>query len=220
VGIVDDFMELVIRGLKRRDPRALADPMQEMAAFSLRLVKDVEETIDKFAAQPAAKRVTDTSAQHGIAWATKSIPDAPKTDAKPFYLAPEKRMLEIAEQNTLSEIKGLTNDVSKRLSRTLVEGYSKGETIDQLTKRVQEAGAFSKNRAITIARTETLRVGNAAAVERFKSYNIERVEFVAAEDERTCEECASLHGKKYDIGDEPSLPIHPNCRCTYVAVVE
>jgi SPP1 gp7 family putative phage head morphogenesis protein len=178
---------------------------------------EIEKAVDEFASQPAAKKIVESSADHGIAWATESIPDAPKTDAKPFYLAPERRMLELAQQNTLSEIKGLTNDVSKRLSRTLVEGYSKGEPMNKLIKRVQDATDFSRNRAITIARTETLRVGNQAAVERFKSYGVEEVEFVAAEDDRTCEECAILHGNVYELGKEPGLPIHPNCRCTYVA---
>jgi SPP1 gp7 family putative phage head morphogenesis protein len=191
--------------------------MQEMAAFSLRLVQDVEKAVDDFAAQPAAKKIVENSADHGIAWATKSIPNAPKTDAKPFYLAPERRMLELAQKNTFSEIKNLSGDVATRLSRTLVEGYSKGEPMNKLIKRVKDATDFSRNRAITIARTETLRVGNQAAVERFKAYGVEEVEFVAALDDRVCEECERLHGNVYEMGKEPDLPIHPNCRCTYVA---
>lgn len=225
LGIVDDFEELVLRAIKQRDPRALADPMQEMATFSLRVVKDVEKAIDDYAAENAARKMAQNSYDHGIKWASTSmrkqgITDDPKTDAKPLYLPPEQRMIDIFKERDLSEIKGLTSDVSRRLSRTLAEGYTKGETINQLTRRVKDATDFSRNKAITIARTETLRAGNAAAVERYASRGIEQLEYVAALDDRVCEECESLHGNIYDVGDQPDLPIHPNCRCTYVAYIE
>lgn len=226
IGLVDDFAELVLRGVLKQDGRALADPLgATMAAFVLRLVQDVEGSVDSHAARPAAIRTTDNAVKHGQKWADKAlvaqgITPASKTGTVPLSLPPERAMIELAQANMLSEIKGLTNDVSKRLSRTLVEGYSNGETINQLAKRVKVATDFSRNRAITIARTETLRVGNEAAVERYKSHGVEQVEYIAASDDVTCEECESLNGNIYELGSEPDLPIHPNCRCTYAAVIE
>jgi SPP1 gp7 family putative phage head morphogenesis protein len=212
-----------MRGVKQRDPRSLADPMPEMTAFSLRLVQDVEKVIDDLAALPAAKKMTEQAMAHGRKWANKSmravgvpIPDTPS----PFLLPPEQRLVELSTQKTYSEIKGLTNDASKRLSRTLTEAYSKSENINQIAKRVKVATDFSRNKAITIARTESLRAGNEAAVARYEAHGIEQVEYVAALDDRVCEECESLHGNIYELGSEPDLPVHPNCRCTYVAVVE
>jgi hypothetical protein len=35
-----------------------------------------------------------------------------------------------------------------------------------------------------------------------------------------CPECESLHGNEYEIGSEPALPVHPNCRCTVIPVIE
>jgi SPP1 gp7 family putative phage head morphogenesis protein len=79
---------------------------------------------------------------------------------------------------------------------------------------------MAKNKAITIARTETLAAGNAAAKERYKSAGIDKVEWVSAYDDRICEECESLHGNVYPIGDTPDIPVHPNCRCTLIPYIE
>jgi hypothetical protein len=35
-----------------------------------------------------------------------------------------------------------------------------------------------------------------------------------------CPECESLHGNEYEIGSVPALPVHPNCRCTVIPVIE
>lgn len=40
-----------------------------------------------------------------------------------------------------------------------------------------------------------------------------------AKDERTCEICGTRHKKKYKIDKRPILPFHPNCRCTYLPVI-
>lgn len=37
-------------------------------------------------------------------------------------------------------------------------------------------------------------------------------------DSRTCDLCREDHGKKFKLGEEPSLPRHPNCRCWYIPV--
>lgn len=39
-------------------------------------------------------------------------------------------------------------------------------------------------------------------------------------DSRTCDLCREDHGKVYKLGEEPSLPRHPNCRCWYIPVVK
>ena len=123
------------------------------------------------------------------------------------------------EAKVLSEIKGLTGFQATGLKRELLEGFKAGETIDQIARRVRDVTGKSMNKAITIARTETLAAGNAAAKERYLEAGIERVEFVAALDDRVCEECEDLHGNTYPIGEAPSPPIHPNCRCTLVPLI-
>lgn len=46
-----------------------------------------------------------------------------------------------------------------------------------------------------------------------------KVIYISENNSNTCEECLRYNGKVFDINatDLPQLPIHPNCRCKYVA---
>lgn len=48
-------------------------------------------------------------------------------------------------------------------------------------------------------------------IELLDPIRIER--WVTAGDERTCPECAPLHGRTWTAGDGPTPPLHVNCRC-------
>ena len=227
-GLVTDFEELFLRVIERKGVRALATPVKytfDLAAW-FKAIDMIEGHIDDYAAKPAAVTVTAASVQHGRLWADKNLgafgytTNAPPAGSKPFYLPPEQRMIERYEAKALSEIKGLTGYQATNLKREMLEGFKAGETINQLTRRVRDVTGKSVNKAITIARTETLAAGNAAAKERYSAAGIEMVEFIAALDDRVCEECEGLHETTYPIEDAPSLPVHPNCRCTLVPYIE
>lgn len=51
-----------------------------------------------------------------------------------------------------------------------------------------------------------------AQLKAFRDAGVQRVKWVATEDERTCRECMELDGKVYQIDNIPPKP-HPNCRC-------
>ena len=76
------------------------------------------------------------------------------------------------------------------------------------------------NAAHRLVRTETMHYLNESAKEGYKDAGCKKIQFWAAEDERTCEQCGRLHEKIYELGKEPTLPLHPNCRCTYIPIVE
>jgi len=189
----------------------------------IRSVEVIEKHLDEYASKPAAEKVVVASTLHGRAWADKSLgafgitTTAPAyANAKPFYLPPEQRMIEMYQAKVVTEIKGLTNYQSTNIQRAITEGFRAGETVNQIVKRVQAVTPMAKNKAITIARTETLAAGNAAAKERYVAAGVEKVEWIAALDDRVCPICEGLHEKTYPIEDAPSLPVHPNCRCTLV----
>jgi len=249
-GLVNDFEELILMSLNRKAGRQLASIIPShvwTAALFVPLPSDflelidnvdkIETFIDKEPATRAAQRVTWAAQAHGIQWASKQLiraglekPDQTITatitagslssPTRPFYLAPEKRMVEMAEQAMVGEIKSLTGYYATGIKRELRASWENGETVSQITKRVREVTGLARNKAVTIARTETLRAGNAAAKERYKSAGVEMVEWVSAYDDRICEECESLHGNTYPMGEAPDLPVHPNCRCTLVPHIE
>jgi len=140
-------------------------------------------------------------------------------------------------------------DVSvERLRRELLAGLKAGEGIPELTKRVNTTYAhWNKVRSEMIARTETLRASNRAALEAYKQSGVvKKKQWVTQFDKRTCPWCEQMDGKIvgietsfFDQGDEftvspggkdqtlkldyeevASPPLHTLCRCAIVAYFE
>lgn len=195
------------------DPGDLIQSIQQLAGITIMQNAD-----------PVAETAALLTYQHGRKWADKALSIAgvvnPETgERKLFFLPAERRAINKIKQRNLMEIQGMTDELAKRMSRTMVEGFEKRETLNKLTRRVEDVTGFGKARAEVIARTETMRAVNGAAVDRFKEAGVDKVEFLAAWDDRTCDECESLHGKIFDLWGAPDLPIHPQCRCTLAPVV-
>ena len=115
------------------------------------------------------------------------------------------------------------------LRKTLTEGMNAGETIPELMARVSETfGQFDRYRAEIIARTETSRASNEAALESYRQSGVvERKVWMTAPD--CCDLCAELDGTvvaledeffKDDYSDGDGPPLHPNCRCAIAADID
>ena len=112
-----------------------------------------------------------------------------------------------------------------QISRTLAEGMVAGlnpkDIADNLVERVESLGL---NRARMLARTEVINAHAEGTLNTLESFGIEevtaQVELVAAMDERTCAVCEGLNGTVFTIKEARGvIPVHPNCRCTWVPVV-
>ena len=106
------------------------------------------------------------------------------------------------------------------LRTTLAEGMEAGETIPELMARVNSTFAeFDRYRAEMIARSETSRASNQAALESYRQSGVvTRKVWMVAPD--CCDICAALDGKVVgideeffddDYGDGSGPPLHPNC---------
>lgn len=115
-------------------------------------------------------------------------------------------------------------DNISRLQETLNEGLINclvtGKKTTELKKTLMERFGVSYHRADTLVRTEIAHIQTEATKQRYQDYGIERVQFWADPDERTCPECGALHKKIYPVGAKVPLPLHPNCRCALVPVIE
>lgn len=115
-------------------------------------------------------------------------------------------------------------DNTGRLLDTLNEGLihcvATGKKTTELKRILQERFGVSYRRADTLARTELCHIQTQAAQQRYKDYGIQYVEVLVDPDERTCEQCKALQGKKFPINGTPPLPVHPNERCALVPVVD
>lgn len=113
-----------------------------------------------------------------------------------------------------------TDLLAAALNEELITVVATGEDTVYLRKMLEEQFNVSYNRASTIVRTEVSHIQNQAAKERYKSYGITELQVWADEDERRCDECGELHMKRFSINDILPVPVHPNCRCSIVPVVE
>jgi len=124
--------------------------------------------------------------------------------------------------NVESEIDSLSDDVKKKLTSSLLEGLEAGEGARDLGKRVAGDLAMERERAELIARTETMRAFNDSAVAQYRAADVEKVQWWAAIDDRTCDVCGDMggyHGKIFDIDKAPPCPAHPRCRCVLLPVI-
>lgn len=128
----------------------------------------------------------------------------------------------------IQKVVGLTsrqaNAVLNYRQRLLDEGKSKA-TVDKLSK--EYADRLLKDRAENIARTETINAANAgyymSLVEAEDNGLLDtaetEMEWVCTHDDRLCDECLAMDGKRAQVGGQfeggISHPcLHPRCRCT------
>jgi SPP1 gp7 family putative phage head morphogenesis protein len=148
--------------------------------------------------------------------------------------------------------------ICEETERIIVEVISQGQAEDWSVPHMREelmntVENMTEQRAEAIARTETIRSSNAGTHEAWELAGIERIQWYASKDERTCEFCWNLYDRygpdtngismtenfvnlgEWDsavddegriqtrtetYGDVPYPPLHPNCRCTILAVTE
>jgi HK97 family phage portal protein len=148
------------------------------------------------------------------------------------------------ERHRHGNVVGINATTVKRLRTSLAEGLEEGETLTELRGRIEgQYDSFDKHRALVIARTEAIWAWNAGAVEGYiQSGMVQKKQWVSSGDQRTCGFCSDMDGKiigvekafwdkgdvmqingsklsfEYDTIEHP--PIHPQCRCTVVAVIE
>lgn len=132
----------------------------------------------------------------------------------------EKAIGEALIERNIGSLKGLTDDMGKEITKELTDGIARGEGITKLANRIDSVSDMGIERARVIARTETLYAYNTTAKNTFRRNGIESVEWLTAHDERLCSQCEPLDGQRFALGSEPDCPLHPQCRCTLLPVIE
>lgn len=129
----------------------------------------------------------------------------------------------------------------ERLAEVMTDWIATEANVSSLTAAIREIFGTNRQDAERIARTEALRVYNTGAVASWRDAGIERKEWLTSS--RPCEFCESMNGRSVGL-DEPFVqagqsvpgtsggayvarygdvqvpPLHPNCVCTVLAVLE
>jgi SPP1 gp7 family putative phage head morphogenesis protein len=119
-------------------------------------------------------------------------------------------------------------DSTRTFLRSSVESaIAEGWSNDKLADEIRVGAAFSAERAMMVARTETNMASNAGALADYKTSGVvDKKEWLTAEDDLVDEEdCApnSEQGpidldESFQSGDD-APPAHPNCRCVLAPVI-
>ena len=125
-----------------------------------------------------------------------------------------------------NDLEGINDVMSQQISRVLAQGVAEGrgpmEIARNLQDRVDKVGI---TRARLLARTETIAAHAEATLNSYAEAGVEGVsilaEFQNAGDDVVCPECEELEGKEMSIDEARGLiPVHPNCRCAFLPVVQ
>lgn len=124
-------------------------------------------------------------------------------------------------------IRDWTTVERKRVSHAIRQGFFEGKTTAQILTDIRgtQANAFrdgilavNDRHVRTMVRTA---VQHVASVARFETWNansdfITGYQWISTLDSRTSQQCRSLDGQEFKLGEGPKPPIHPNCRSTTV----
>lgn len=116
----------------------------------------------------------------------------------------------------------ITEGTRELIRADVTEALDGGWSAQELASRLADSYAFSDDRAETIARTEIARADVEGNTAGWKATGlVDQKEWLTAED--CCDICDEMNGKTAPIDGEfeggASVPLHPNCRCTILPIV-
>ncbi|KAA0979892.1 phage head morphogenesis protein [Paeniglutamicibacter gangotriensis] len=132
-------------------------------------------------------------------------------------------MVERTTERIHSLTKPIPADTVRLMKRELIRGISVGanprETARRIIKRTEGQFNGGLNRALVIARTETLDSFRAGALASAKKNTdiLNGWRWSCSLSGRTCGACLSMHGQEFPV-DAPGPEGHPSCRCARVDI--
>lgn len=127
-------------------------------------------------------------------------------------------------QSYSSRIWNSTDRLAQVLEKEITAAYLSGKTNRTIAQEIADRFSAAYRDAERLVRTEASYVANRAAVEEYAQAGCRYVEFLTAKDSRTCPICAGHDGDIVPVGKAKTgsniPPLHPNCRCTVLPVVD
>lgn len=160
------------------------------------------------------------------------------------YTDADRQALQFAKDYNFHLIQKLDDNLRDAIKKQVIQAVASGEHPYELAPKIQELGVqplpgstlSARHRAVMIARTETARVQNTGIIQSYVNEGFTEVNILTAEDSSVCRLClanayefntdeiilenrgADRTHKIKDMNGASWVPLHPNCRCTYVVV--
>lgn len=115
------------------------------------------------------------------------------------------------------------NDLKFKVQNILRQGHAQGIGTRVIARDIEIAMDISRRHAETLVRTSVMTVNNDALNQIYQNNSdiIDRVEWLATLDSRTCTYCMAMDGRTYALDAvKPDIPAHMNCRCVYAPITK
>lgn len=133
----------------------------------------------------------------------------------------DQKTIDILEQRNFSGLDGITDEMSKNITRTITDDVLAGKGVEKIARDIDEdIDGIGRTRARVLARTETMYAFNTSAKVQYDKMGVEQVEWYTSHLENVCDDCDALDGQKFEIDAVPPCPLHPNCPCILLPVIE
>lgn len=192
---------------------------EALRAALLRLYAEAWVTGDAAAGEAIGEeRALRKAVEGAIDWSKWQPGDA----AAAMLLDPPRAFQDLVTSSG-SLIRGLDKTGYELIGTALADSIRAGYSPNRTAKLIQDA-VGSPARALTIAVTESSRVMNASAINRYREAGIEKAQWMVVFGGGACEKCAQNANKIVPLGGTyPSgntqPPAHPHCRCNLRPVV-
>lgn len=143
------------------------------------------------------------------------------------------QVAELAREDILGDTAGAWFQTSAlqantKAARILRASYAEGSSFETIFERMRNFSQIRNREQESLARTVIQGISNNASKELYSRNRdvIDGLQWAATLDDRTCLECGPLDGKLYrykgapSADQMPSLPLHPNCRCTTIPYID
>ena len=141
-----------------------------------------------------------------------------------FTALPASSMQAIANKVLpMSTALRFATSMSDQVREIFVSGLLSGKNVKDIAKDLQPITQQTTYQAKRLARTVLTSASNEGEQQALRELGIKKYEYVATLDEKTCPICGEHDGREYAVSDGEAgvnlPPMHPNCRCTTVAVM-
>ena len=114
--------------------------------------------------------------------------------------------------------------LAKTLDKTITDSIISGNSHDKTSAKLAQRCDVETWKAERLVRTETMNCINQGQKESYIDAGCTQYEFLAEIDDRTSAECEALNREIFNLGDAVTgdnyPPLHPNCRCTTLPVID
>lgn len=178
------------------------------------IIRELGENVEKFGKENMFEGFKDTYSNIMIQLGKLEFDEVPKKVMEEMLRKPW------IGSNFSERLWKNTQVLASNLNEIISNGIIQGKTVTEMAIQLTNAMNTGFNISHRLVRTETMHYLNESAKRAYKNGGCEEVQLWAAVDERMCPTCGIKHGNIYRIKDCPTLPLHSNCRCTILPVVD